>query len=89
MAKKPLDESKIIKAGDIVKSAEDIRYFLQPIIMITDISTGFADYIAAVNLLIDDGWRVEPMSQPGYMLAVCHNPRYKRKNTIITGESNE
>ena len=77
-----LDETKIIKASDLVKNAEEIRFFLQPTIMISDTSANmtFTNFITAVNLLIEDGWRVEPMSQPGYMFALCHNPRYKRKN---------
>ena len=83
MANKPLDETKMIKAGDLVKASEEIRYFLQPVILITDISSGFSDFIAAANLLIEDGWRIEPMAQPGYMMALCYNPRYKNKHVPI------
>jgi hypothetical protein len=81
----PLDETKTIKASDLVKSFEEVRYFLQPTILVSDTSANmtFSNFIAAVNLLIEDGWRVEPVgSQPGYMFALCHNPRYKRKNLV-------
>lgn len=86
----PLDESKTIKASDIVKNPDEIRYFLQPTIMISDTSANmtFTNFISAVNLLIEDGWRVEPMaSQPGYMFAICYNPRYKRKNAASEGQA--
>ena len=85
MADKPLDESKVIPTKDIVANPDEIRYILQPCIMISDYSMNmtFNNFIAAVNILLDDGWRIDPpMMDTGYMMALCHNPRYKKKNTV-------
>jgi hypothetical protein len=84
MAEKPLDESKVIQAKDIVANPDDIRYIVQPCIMISDYSMSmtFNNFIAAVNILVDDGWRLDPaMTNAGYMMALCYNPRYKKKNS--------
>jgi hypothetical protein len=85
----PLDPSKAIKAGDLVTSFEEIPYIVQPTILITDTSINltYSNFIEAVNLLIEDGWRIDPpMYSSGYLFALCHNPRYKRKNPAETHE---
>lgn len=84
MAEKPLDESKAIQTKDIVANPDELRYIVQPCIMITDTSMNmtFTTFIAAVNILVDDGWRVDtPTLQGTYIIALCYNPRYKKKNT--------
>lgn len=89
MADKPLDESKLIQTKDIVANPHDIRYIVQPCIMIADTSMNmtFTTFIAAVNILVDDGWRIEPpMLYSNYMIALCYNPRYKKKNTVPDSE---
>ena len=89
MAEKPLDESKVIPTKDIVANPDELRYIIQPCIMIMDTSMNmtFTTFIAAVNILVDDGWRIDPPTMSSnYMFALCYNPRYKKKNTVSDRE---
>ena len=86
MAEKSLDESKMIPTKDIVANPDELAYITQPCIMIMDTSMNmtFTTFIAAVNILVDDDWRVEPpMISSNYMFALCYNPRYKKKHVPV------
>ena len=86
MAEKTLDESKVIPTKDIVANPDELRYLTQPCIMIMDTSMNmtFTTFVAAINILVEDDWRIDPPTLYGnYMMALCYNPRYKKKHVPV------
>lgn len=79
------DESKPIKAADIVKQPEAVTSLLQEYVMIRDMSMfgGYTNLIAAINIMANYGWETVSMagdSTTGNMYALCRNTHFKRKN---------
>lgn len=78
-----LDESKVIKAKDIVENPDDVYGLMRSHVMITDTSMNatFSNLMDAVNIMYDAGWEMTAMDYDGgYMFAMMKNINYKRKN---------
>lgn len=78
-----LDESKAIKAGDIVKNPDAIYQLNEPYILLIDqsVNVTFSNFIQAVNLLTLEGWEIGNLCAVSgtHMFVLCRNPRYKAK----------
>lgn len=85
-----IDETKIIKAQQILDEPDAIYQLNRAYIMLTDTSMTmtFSNLMEAVNLLHDAGWDVNSMTNYGsYMFVMMQNKHYKRKNEVIIDES--
>lgn len=80
-----LDESKVIKANDIVENPDAVYGLMRSHVMITDTSMNatFSNLMDAVNIMYDAGWEMTAMDyDSGYMFAMMKNTNYKRKNSV-------
>jgi excinuclease UvrABC ATPase subunit len=79
-----LDESKAIKAKEIVDNPDDVFALNRSHIMISDQSVGatFSNMVDAINILYEFGWEVvtSTYSANNFMFVVMKNTNYKRKN---------
>lgn len=79
----PIDESKPIKASDIVREPDIVYNFINYYIMLVDTSiTGsYKNLIEAINLLAERGWETVSLSRDssGNMNALCRREYRKRK----------
>jgi hypothetical protein len=81
-----MDETKTIKASDIVSESDQIHFLQNMYILITDTSLNmtFTNFIAAVNILAEAGWEIgNPTISTNYIFAMCKNPHAKRKNEML------
>ncbi|MEM9954725.1 MAG: hypothetical protein AAF846_24165 [Chloroflexota bacterium] len=78
-----LDETKTIKAKDVVNNSDSVYGLMQPYILISDDSiTGrFDNLLQALAILKDAGWDALQMSYTGTSIMVLvENTNYKSKN---------
>lgn len=79
-----LDETKAIKAKDIVDDPDDAYALSRSHIMLSDQSVGatFSNMIDAINIMHDMGWEVvsSTTNANSYMFVLMKNTNYKRKN---------
>ena len=77
-----MDDTKAIRAAEIIKERRNIIHFDKPFILVQDSSANlsFSNLIDAINILAADGWEISHMNYAGTTaLALCKNPRYKAK----------
>jgi hypothetical protein len=78
-----IDETKFIKAQQILDSPEAIYNLERAYIMLTDTSMtmSFTSLMEAINMLHEAGWEVNNMTNYGsYMFVLMKNLNYKKKN---------
>lgn len=78
-----IDDSKSIKAQQILDNPDSIYSLERAYIMLTDTSMtmSFSNLMEAINLMHDAGWEVNTMSTYGsYMFVLMKNLNYKKKN---------
>lgn len=79
-----LDETKAIKAKDIVDNPDDVYGLNSSHIMLSDQSVGatFSNMMDAINIMYDMGWEVvsSNYSPNNFMFVIMKNTNYKRKN---------
>jgi hypothetical protein len=77
-----LDETKAIKAKDIVDDPESVYGLMRSHIIIHDTSVNatFSNLLDAINIMYDAGWIVVNMTYSTNMFVLMNNPNYKRKN---------
>lgn len=78
-----IDESKAIKARELVKSPKDIGRLTRPYVMLTDSSVNdtFDNLMDAIAMFADYGWEVTDMTTESMVMYVLlKNPHYKRKH---------
>lgn len=82
-----LDETKAIKAKNIVENPDDAYSLSRSHIMLTDqsINATFSNMVDAINIMYDLGWEVvsSTYSQSNFMFVLMKNSNYKRKNLTI------
>lgn len=81
-----IDDSKTIKAGDIVREPDAVYSFTSAYILLLDttFSGNLNNLILAVNILADAGWEIGELEVEGTNAYVmCRNPNYKRKREVI------
>lgn len=82
-----LDDSKAIKAKNIVENPDDAYTLSRSHIMLSDQSVGatFSNMIDAINIMYDLGWEVvsSTYSTNNFMFVLMKNTNYKRKNLSI------
>ena len=79
-----IDESKAIKAKQIVDEPDAIFALNRAYIMIMDTSMtmSFNNLMDAINIMNDAGWSVESMANySSYMFVLMKNSNYKKKNS--------
>jgi hypothetical protein len=79
-----IDESKSIKAQQILENPDAVYSLNRAYVMLTDSSMtmSFSSLMEAINLMHDAGWEVNTMSSYGsYMFVLLKNLNYKKKNT--------
>jgi hypothetical protein len=79
-----MDESKPIKASEIVNDPDMIYRLVNYYVMVKDTSIGgsFKNLIEAMNLFAERGWEVVALTHgdsSGNMHALCKNPHAKSK----------
>ncbi len=77
------DETKAIKAGDLVKEADKVHFIESQYIFLTDSSANmtYSNFIQAINYLTSLGWEIgNVVGGQGSMYVLCKNPNYKPKN---------
>jgi len=81
-----IDETKTIKAKDIVENPDDVFSFMQSHIMVGDNSMSGQKYdnmVGAINILFDAGWEIAGVTSNASlnnMTVIFKNTNYKRKN---------
>mgnify|MGYP000350541786 CR=1 FL=1 len=77
-----LDETKAIKAKDVVNDPDSVYGLMRPYILLNDVSmTGsYSNMMDAITILADAGWEVVEMSYYSTMYVMMKNLNYKRKN---------
>ena len=79
-----LDETKAIKAKDIVDNPDDVYGLSSSHIMLSDQSVGatFSNMMDAINIMYNMGWEVvsSSYSPNNFMFVIMKNTNYKRKN---------
>ncbi len=78
-----LDETKSIKAKDIVDDPDAVYGLMRSHVLINDSSMNatFSNLMDAVEILYDAGWEMINFSYDGgYGFVMMKNPNYKRKN---------
>ncbi|GAB5493905.1 MAG: hypothetical protein Phog2KO_41200 [Phototrophicaceae bacterium] len=78
-----LDESKVIKAKDIVEDPESVYGLMRSHVMIHDSSNNvtFSNLMDSVEIMVEAGWEVVSTNySPPYMFIMMKNPNFKRKN---------
>ena len=81
-----IDETKAIKAQQILDDPEAVYSLNRAYIMLTDTSMtmSFSSLMEAVNILHDAGWEVSNMTSYGsYMFVMMKNLHYKKKNEAL------
>lgn len=78
-----IDETKAIKAKQIVDEPDSVFAMNRAFIMLMDTSMtmSFNNLMDAINILHDAGWEVESMANYStYMFVLMKNSHYKKKN---------
>lgn len=78
-----IDDTKSIRAKDIVDNPDDVYGFTRSHILIADssINTSFSNLMDAINIMYDMGWElVNTHYYSTTMSAIMRNTNYKRKN---------
>jgi len=78
-----LDETKAIKAKDIVDDPDAVYGLMRSHIMISDTSVNstFSNLVDAIEIMVHAGWDVVNMTNnTSYMFVLMKNPNFKRKN---------
>jgi hypothetical protein len=78
-----IDETKSIKAQQILDNPDSIYGLDRAYIMLTDSSMtmSFSSLMEAINMLHDAGWEVTSMTNYStYMFVLMKNLNYKKKN---------
>ena len=81
-----LDETKAIKAKDIVDDPDSVYGLMRSHILVGDSSANatFSNLMDAINILADAGWEViNTTYSPTYMFVMLRNPNYKLKNESL------
>jgi hypothetical protein len=81
-----IDETKAIKAQQILDDPEAVYSINRAYILLTDTSMtmSFSSLMEAVNILHDAGWEVSHMTSYGsYMFVMLKNLHYKKKNEAL------
>jgi hypothetical protein len=77
-----MDETRAIKAADLVADPDQAHFFQQAFILITDTSLNatFTNLVAAINMLAEAGWEIGNLtSDSSVMYVLCKNPHFKPK----------
>ncbi|MGJ3237204.1 MAG: hypothetical protein ACFE0Q_00715 [Anaerolineae bacterium] len=78
-----LDESKALKAKDIVDDPDAVFGLMRSHVLVTDSSLNatFTNLMDAIEILVNAGWEVINVTYDGgYMFAMMKNLNFKRKN---------
>lgn len=78
-----LDETKAIKAKDIVDDPDSVYGLMRSHIMISDTSVNstFSNLMDAIEIMVNAEWEVVNMTNnTTYMFVLMKNLNYKRKN---------
>ncbi len=78
-----LDETKAVKAKDIVDDPDAVYGLMRSHILVSDTSVNatFSNLMDAVEILYNAGWEVVSTTYDStYMFMLMKNPNYKRKN---------
>jgi len=78
-----LDESKSIKAKDIVDDPDSVYGLMRSHMLLVDTSmtTSFSNMVDAIEILVNAGWDSVNMAyDSGTMIVMMKNLNYKRKN---------
>lgn len=78
-----LDETKAIKAKDIVDEPDEVYGLMRSHIMISDTSVNstFSNLMDAIEIMVNAGWEVVNMTNnTTYMFVLVKNLNFKRKN---------
>jgi hypothetical protein len=78
-----LDETKAIKAKDIVDDPDTVYGLMRSHALITDTSMSltFSNLMDAIEIMVDAGWEVINFAYDStYGFVMMKNPNYKRKN---------
>ena len=78
-----LDETKAIKAKDIVDDPDSVYGLMRSHILISDSSNNvtFSNLMDSVEIMVEAGWDVVNTNYSApYMFVMMKNPNYKRKN---------
>ena len=79
-----IDDSKFIKAQQIIENPDGVYNLDRAYVMLTDTSMtmSFSSLMEAINLMHDAGWEVNNMTNYGsYMFVLMKNTNYKKKNS--------
>lgn len=81
-----IDETKAIKAQQILEEPSAVYSLNRAYIMLTDTSMtmSFSSLMEAVNIMYDAGWEINNMTSYGsYMFIMMKNLNYKKKNEAL------
>ena len=81
-----IDETKAIKAQQILDDPQAVFTLNRAYIMLTDSSMtmSFSSLMEAINVMYDAGWEVTSMTNYStYMFVMMKNLHYKKKNEAL------
>ena len=81
-----LDESKAIKAKDVVEDPDAVYGLMRSHVMVSDSSNNvtFSNLMDSIEIFVHAGWDVVSTNySPPYMFVLFKNPNFKRKNQDI------
>lgn len=78
-----IDETKAIKAKDIVEDPDAVYGLMREYALITDSSATvtFTNMMEAIDIFSQAGWEMVNMTYSSYMFVMFKNPNFKCKNS--------